>query len=215
MGFRKTAGILGVLLIPSISFASNYTVPKAERIYKWMCEKPKKSEDTLLSGNLVLRKISKKEDVSKLDFDWVWNLHNIQAILNKENCHSNPIKIYFGVRKYKELPDYHSRQFTEYNFKDDKADGKLEEATRNFRILQSDRDDDPTWFFINPEYPPGFKNEDWGTIPKNKANELYNLELDYWLNQKETDDSKEKNPQKKQKEIPKKPMEMINSQKIA
>ncbi len=179
----KIGGILALtLLAPSLLFGSENAGSKAEKVYDWMCKKPEGYTEEI-RGITTIRNILKEEDVSKLDYQWRWDLHNAQIIFVGKNCEKSRAKaLYLSVRQYQELSTKHSRQFTEYTLGDWNADGTLEKKIRGFQMLQGDKDGgDVGWFFLSPSYPGGFRNETWNSPSDEEAMKLYNSELDFWV----------------------------------
>ncbi|MBU0792004.1 MAG: hypothetical protein KKC55_16270 [Gammaproteobacteria bacterium] len=173
------ASLVGMLSIPS--FGSINDLSKSEKLASWLLGNPKNSYEMVIRdfGDYKQKIISiiREEDISKHNFKWRYDTHVLIVAIeeNKGERHIN--NLITKVRKYNELTTG-NRQFTEWFMKDYNLNGKVDESNRDFQVLRVDKDDG---YFIFPKYPEGFVNKKWYTPTKEKSQEEFDKELDYWL----------------------------------
>ena len=151
---------------------------KAERILNAI----NKGEMQVKLHNLVTpegyayRHAEKEVNTAEHDsFKWIWNWHYVD-VFGEE-------MLFMSTRNYKELVSP-GRQYVEWLIQDYDADGIVDNWQREYVILQEDKYDDgeSLWFHIMPNYPEGFRAEKWFEPTKEEAQEIYNKELDFWVN---------------------------------
>lgn len=179
--FIKTLGILvgGTLVLPNMIFADD----KYKKVYNWIKNFPEGHNFIQYSPSEAFVSFTKEEDISKFNYKYKWNIHNVSTdffIVNKKMLPKGNLLI--SKREYKDLATIHSRQFKEYNLTDYGSNGIIDKSSRRFEITQSDEDgDNAPFFFINPEYPKWFIKENYHKIPKDIAQKIYEEEINYWL----------------------------------
>lgn len=172
----------------------------SQELYKWLCNKPKGYYEypTPYRGirGLVFRGISKEEDISKFDYKWRWDNHEIGIIFNKkQGCEDSFVKaLRFDVKQYKESITPGARQYTEYSFDDLGPNGTIEKKARSLEALKRDRgfwfDEMIKWFkndksksfsHISIRYPKGYVNENWGSASDEESKKVYESEKNFWM----------------------------------
>lgn len=150
-------------------------------VFSWLLSKPQGSLD-FKSGT---RRIVEEEDLTNFDYKWRWDIH-VAVVRFKINEFKGKVfqhALVLVVRQYKTLVSPRSRQYTEWFLTDFGADGTLDKCVRFYNVLAK-QEQDEAYYHIFPDYPDGFHDKGWQNPPIEEAQELYQHELDFWLERK-------------------------------
>lgn len=174
---RKLLFLLLVVLLPVSVHAGDLG-----QLIEWIKNSPDSYElrlDDLFGVQRYAVLITKEEDISKHDFKWRWDEHNIGI-----HRYQTPNESWYGTALYVSVSQYQElvtpgRAVVTISLVDYDADGKVDNTWRDFNILVPAGDD--AWMVISPRYPDGFRDMRWYDPSMEDAQELYEHELDFWF----------------------------------
>jgi hypothetical protein len=79
------------------------------------------------------------------------------------------------VKEYQEFVSPDSRGFVLWTLFDYDMDGELDSVERRFIVVMQDR------VLMMPEYPAGYINTEWYSVPREEAEKRFDREVNYWL----------------------------------
>jgi len=155
----------------------------------WLENKPSDSWDEVLQEGqgyrIIERKVVREQNLTGHDnFRWRWDERYISIVMleTEEKLRIAP-EIYFTIKQYQELVSVNSRQFVLWNLVEADTDGTVDVWERGYYLNFNCFEDDPLYTFVMPYWPEGFTNPDWGTPPRQEAQDLIDELVTWWLEQ--------------------------------
>lgn len=123
------------------------------------------------STPVTYKTLYSEENLANHDhFDWRYDMHYVTLYCEEIHCF-----LRFQVKEYQEFVSPDSRGFVLWTLFDYDMDGEFDSVERRFIVVMQDR------VLMMPEYPEGYINTEWYSVPREEAEKRFDREVNYWL----------------------------------
>lgn len=126
---------------------------------------------TVYRGEKICQLVAEHNTTIHDHFRWSWELYMIRMWDDIPG-------IQLAFREYREYPSG-GRGFVEYVIYDEDRDGIADKYRRNYHITTTC--DNDIYTFVDPTYPREYINFDWHEVSREKADEIYEKVITYFL----------------------------------